>query len=305
MRLRRFCFKLQKTYYWRKPTKGGIVMNHHQKYLSSCLLAIATLLSAASFQAALAQTAPSLGSASTFAVLGGTAVTCTDATVIGDVGVVLSTGFTNTRCTITGNVHAGDSVAQRAYDDFLLAYDALKLEGCTQTLTGTLAGVTLTPGVYCFDAAAALTGTLTLNGPSNGIWIFKIGTLGTGALTGTSFSVVMAKGGVPCNVFWWVAQAATMTDSNFQGTMLAGADITVTRGTFNGDALAGGAGTTAVPTGAVTLTGPGATVVGCATLTGAAGCKDDDDDDHEGDCEDDNNGDHHDREGCEKNKHNR
>jgi len=98
---------------------------------------------------------------------------------------------------------------------------------------------------------------LTLNGPADGVWIFKVGTGGTGALTGTGFSVVMAgdAAGTDCpNVYWWVAQDATLTASNFQGTILAGADITVTGGTFNGEALAGGAGTTSVPTGAVTLT---------------------------------------------------
>jgi len=128
---------------------------------------------------------------------------------------------------------------------------------------------TASPGVYCFDAAVTVTGsTLTLTGPVTGTWLFKIGTGGTGALTGTSFSVVMAGGGQACNVNWWVAQGATMTTSNFQGTILAGADITVTGGTFNGDALAGGGGTTAVPTGAVTLT-TGAIVAGCAaTATG-------------------------------------
>ncbi|HEY3225951.1 MAG TPA: hypothetical protein VGK61_03010, partial [Planctomycetota bacterium] len=45
--------------------------------------------------------------------------------------------------------------------------------------------VTLAPGVCCFDAAAALTGTLTLKGPTNATWLFKIGEGGTGALTGT------------------------------------------------------------------------------------------------------------------------
>ena len=103
------------------------------------------------------------------------------------------------------------------------------------------------PGVYCFDAAATSTGhVLTLNGSSTDTWIFKIGTLGTGALTGTNFSVVTPSGAPPpCNnVFWWVAQAATMTDSQFVGTILAGDAITVTRGTFNGDALAKAAVTT-------------------------------------------------------------
>ncbi len=108
---------------------------------------------------------------------------------------------------------------------------------CT-TLTGTLAGVTLSPGVYCFDAAATVTGVLTLDGPADGIWTFKIGTSGTGALTGSSFSVVMAGGAQRGNVTWWVAQGVTMTDSQFLGTVLGGADITLTRGTFDGNVKA-------------------------------------------------------------------
>jgi hypothetical protein len=215
------------------------------------------LSSASNSQSVAASIAPSLlGSASGFAALSGTGVTCTTSTVTGDVGLV-GGAFTNTGpCTINGIIHAGDGVATQAYADFLAAYGALADVSCDQTLTGTLAGVTLSPGVYCFTAAAALTGTLTLNGPADGVWIFKIGTGGTGALTGTNFSVVMAGGATTqCpNVYWWVAQAATLNTSNFLGTILAGADITVTGGTFIGDALAGGAGTTSLPTGFVTLT---------------------------------------------------
>jgi hypothetical protein len=216
------------------------------------------LLSSASMsQSVAASSAPALGAAAGFAALSGTGVTCTTSTVTGDVGLV-GGAFTNTGpCSITGTVHNGDAAAAAAYHDFLTAYGTFPSIPCDQTLTGTLAGVTLTPGVYCFGAAAALTGTLTLNGPADGVWIFKIGTGGTGALTGTNFSVVMAGGAAttPCpNVYWWVAQAATLTTSNFLGTILAGADITVTGGTFIGDALAGGAGSTDVPTGFVTLT---------------------------------------------------
>jgi len=207
-----------------------------------------------------------LGSAETFAVLAGGAVTCTNSAVTGDVGA--GTVITQTSCTISGTVHQADAVARQAYRDFLGAYATLASSPCDQVLTGNLAGLTLPPGVYCVAAASTTTnGTLTLNGPVSGIWLFKIGTGGTGALTGTNFSVVMAGGGQACNVNWWVAQAVTLTTSNFQGTILAGADITVTGGTFNGDALAGGTGSTLVPTGAVTLTG--ATVAGCkATATG-------------------------------------
>jgi len=95
---------------------------------------------------------------------------------------------------------------------------------------------------------------LTLVGGPKDTWLFKIGTSGTGALTGTNFTVVMEGGAVPCNVYWWVAEAATMTDSNFKGIILAGAAITITRGTFAGEALAKAA---------VTLKGVAAT--GCGS----------------------------------------
>jgi hypothetical protein len=98
--------------------------------------------------------------------------------------------------------------------------------------------VTLAPGVYCFDAAATLTGTLTLAGPATATWLFKIGTIGTGALTATGLTVLMAGGASPCNVTWWVAQAATLTDSTFVGTITAGAAITLTRGTLEGRTFA-------------------------------------------------------------------
>jgi hypothetical protein len=210
--------------------------------------------------AADAAAAPGLSSASSFAILsaapgGGGAVTCTNANITGNVGSSgLAASVVQTSCTVNGSVIA--PVSAQVVSDFNTAYAAYAAIPCDQTLTGTLASITLTPGVYCFTAAATLTGTLTLNGPSTGTWIFKIGTGGTGALTGTAFSVLMAGGGTPCNVNWWVSQAATMTDSQFVGTILAGAAITLTRGTFSGNALA---------TAAVTVTGT--TLVGCAGTT--------------------------------------
>jgi hypothetical protein len=259
--------------------------------------------------------APSLGSAGSFAVLAGTAVTCTDSTLTGDVGGI---PITQTGCTVDGTVHLGDAAARAAYADFLVAYAALADAPCDVNLTGQLlAGMSLTPGVYCFDGFVAETGgVLTLNGPPKGIWIFKIGTgEGGGYLEATGFSVVMAGGGQACNVFWGVAGYATLTTSNVQGTILAGADITVTGGTSNGEALAGGLGTTAVPTGAVTLTG--ATVAGCEASGGRLppGCRikvicshrhhedcDKKCDRHDKDCRKkcDQKCDRHDKDGCDR-----
>jgi hypothetical protein len=205
---------------------------------------------------------PDMGSAAGFALLAGGpaagAVTCTaPGSVTGDVGVVLPGTFTDTGCPINGTVNPN---ATAAYADFLNAYGTLASKTCDQNLTGTLAGLRLEPGVYCVDNVAKA-GTLTLNGPVNGTWIFKVVNTTTGALTGTGFNVVMAGGAQACNVFWQVAEAVTMTTSNFQGNILAGADITFTGGTLNGDAWAGGKGTTVMPAGAVTLTGT--IVAGC------------------------------------------
>jgi hypothetical protein len=215
-------------------------MNSCQKYFAVCALTLLT-------QSAFASTSSpaSLGSVSNFAVLSaapnsGGAVTCTDATINGDVGSSgAAASVVKTNCVINGAIVA--PVSAGVISDFDSAYAALAQQSCDTFLTGTLAGVTLTPGVYCFAAAATLTGTLTLDGPSNATWLFKVGTSGTGALTGTDFNVVMANGGSACNVTWWVAQATTMTTSNFIGTVLAGAAITATAGTvgsYEGRALA-------------------------------------------------------------------
>ncbi len=205
-----------------------------------------------------AAVAPSLGAAGSFTVLGtnsiptsGT-VTCTNATINGDVGTT-GASITNTGCTINGAIVA--PVAGQVVTDFNTAYSNLPIQNspCDFVLSSTPATATLAPGVYCFTAGATMTSKIfTLSGPSNGIWVFRIGTGGTGALTGTSFQVIM-DGGQACNVYWWTAQAATMTDSDFKGTILAGTSISLTRGTFVGRALA---------TKDVTVTGDGTTTIG-------------------------------------------
>lgn len=196
------------------------------------------------------------GSASTFAVLAGTAVTCTDSTVTGDLGVWPGNTVTTTACTIAGSVHAADAAAEQAYLAFVSRYNDLRDQPpvCDDTLTGTLAGQTLLPGVYCLDATAK-TGTLTLDaqGDAGAAWTFLV----DGALTGTAFDVVLINGAECGNVTWWVRDAATLTTSNFVGTILAGAAITVTGGTFSGNALAKAA---------VTLTGT--TVTACEATSG-------------------------------------
>jgi hypothetical protein len=229
-------------------------MNSCQKYFAACTLSLLT-------QAAFAQSAPSLGAASSFAVLGGTNVTCTAGSIVtGDVGVSPGSAvpFTNTGCTIAGATPpATNASAALARTAFLGAYSALQSKSCTQIVPGNLANANLAPGIYCTDATAKA-GVLTLTGPASGVWIFLV----NGALTGTNFSVVMAGGAQPCNVFWVTNAAATMTDSAFKGNILAGdagiGSITLTGGSLAGRALAN-----------VAVTMTTASIISCGALSGA------------------------------------
>lgn len=220
------------------------------KFLPTCLFGIAALLGGVSpawAQQSVGSASPqvSLGSASDFSVLGATNVTCTGGTVTGNLGVYPGS-YTDTGCMVSGgSPPATSAAAVLAQTDLLRAYSALQSRPCTQTIaaaafTGNVPELgPLAPGVYCFPAAATFTSTtLILDGPANGIWIFKVGA----ALTGTNFSVVMAGGGQPRNVFWSVDAGATMTTSAFTGNILAGnttgGSITLTGGSVTGRALA-------------------------------------------------------------------
>ena len=250
-------------------------MNSFQKSFTTCLFATAALLVGAS--PAWAQV--TLGAASGFSVLAGTAVTCTAGVVAGDVGVSPGSAFTNTGCTIAGAMPpATNAAAALARTNFLSAYASLQSRPCSQIpgssqMPGNLADQNLPPGLYCTDDVAKA-GTLTLTGPANGVWIFIV----NGALTGTNFAVAMAGGAQPCNVYWVPSAAATMTDSALKGNILAGdatyGSITLTRGTLAGRALAN-----------VAVTMTGASVIGCGALSvpGSSTCKDKDHDGHDWD----------------------
>jgi len=187
--------------------------------------------------------APVLGSAQTFAVLGGSTVTNTGATTItGDLGVdpgLAVTGFPP-GIVMGGAVHAGDALALQAQTDVTAAYGVLASEACSQDLTGKdLGGLTLTPGVYCFSSSAQLTGSLTLDaqGHADAVFVFKIVSTLTSA---SNASVNVINGGGDCGVFWQVGSSATLgTGTSFVGSILALTSISITTGaTISGRALA-------------------------------------------------------------------
>src|SRR3954454_9358766 len=151
----------------------------YRKCSRTAVVGLALLSLTASLGAA--QTAPTLGSAQSFAVLGGSTVTNTGPSVItGDLGVSPGSAVTGfpPGTVVSGTIHAADAVAAAAQSSLTTAYNSLAGQACTQDLTGQdLGGLTLTAGVYCFSTSAQLTGTLTLNaqGNSSAVFIFKIG----------------------------------------------------------------------------------------------------------------------------------
>ena len=206
-------------------------MNFNRKYLSLwATVAFGLFFFGAS--PALAQI--SLGTAQSFAVLGGSTVTNTGSTTVtGNLGVSPGTAVTGfPPGTVTGGtIHLNDASAAQAQSDLTTAYNAIVGTACTVDLTGqNLGGLTLTPGVYCFSSSAQLTGTLTLNalGNPNALFIFKIGSTLT---TASSSSVQVINPGSNCNVFWQVGSSATLgTSTSFVGNILALTSITLTTG---------------------------------------------------------------------------
>ena len=190
----------------------------------------------------LSQSIPSLGTAKTFAVLGGQTVTNTGAsTLAGDLGVSPGSAITGfPPGIVTGATHTRDAVALQAQNDVTAAYIDLAGRKCDTDLTGLdLGGRTLKHGVYCLSSDAQLTGRLILDAENdpNALFIFQIGSKLT---TASNSSVVMVRGGAECRVFWQVGSSATLgTDSVFTGNILALTSISLmTRASLAGRALA-------------------------------------------------------------------
>lgn len=173
----------------------------------------------------------SWGSASSFAVLGGSTVTSTGATVVnGDLGVSPGTAVTgfNPPGIVTGTIHAGDAVASQAQADAAAAYTTLALLAVDTNLTGTdLGTLTLAPGVYQFNSSAQLTGDLVLDG--DGQYVFLIGSTLT---TAAGSTIQTINGASWANVFFQVGTSATLgAGTVFLGNIVANTSVTLVTGT--------------------------------------------------------------------------
>jgi len=193
-----------------------------------------------------------LAGASTFAVLAGSSITNTNATIItGDLGLSPGTsvgGFPPG--ILTGTKHVNDPIANQAKLDLTAAYNDAAGRTSTDivTLSGNIGGLTLTPGLYKSTSSLAISsGDLTFDakGTASSVFIIQIAS----ALTTTSGrKVILSGGALASNIFWQVGSSATFgTTSVFKGTVMALQSISFNTGaTLDGRALARNGGVTMI-----------------------------------------------------------
>jgi Ice-binding-like/PEP-CTERM motif len=184
-----------------------------------------------------------LGSAQSFAVLGGAGVSVngTCCTVIsgslGDdpLGLSSITGFPTPGSLVNGSFYALDQlplIAQQARADENTAYGALAALASTADESGIVLGTggtvsTLLPGVYTFSSSAEVDGGLTLNfnGQSNARFVFQIVTTLT---TGSSAAINVIGANSTDAIYWQVGTSAILGSSTaFVGNILASDAITL------------------------------------------------------------------------------
>jgi uncharacterized repeat protein (TIGR01451 family) len=185
-----------------------------------------------------------LGTAAAYAVLGASTVTNTGATaIVGDVGVSPGSAITGFPPGVIsgGTTEANNASAVQAHADLATAYGVIAGEASVpaNNLTGTdLGGLTLTPGVYHFNTAATLTGTLTLDAQGNPNARFDI-QIGTTLITASNSAIVLINGAVDDNVYFQVGTSATLgSNTAFQGNILADQNVTLTTGASIGQGRA-------------------------------------------------------------------
>jgi hypothetical protein len=187
-----------------------------------------------------------LGAAWTFAIFAGTTITNVPNVgtyLLGDIGTFPGSALTGfPPGVIYGDTYLAGSYAEIVIGDIRKAYNNATGQASTHTSSDIdLGGLTLFPGVYKFDAAAALSaGQLFFDaqGDVDAVWIFQIGS-SLNIESGTSMFFTSGLGNAN-NVFWAVGTSATLKeDVSFIGNILAYTSISCNaRVTVNGRLLA-------------------------------------------------------------------
>ncbi len=171
-----------------------------------------------------------LDTAASFSVLGGSTVTNTGSSVL-DANLGVSPGSALPGFPpglIGGSTHSNDAVAIQAQLDVTTAVNALLAVPSFDVGTADLDGTTFLAGAYSSASSLLNTGTITLQGDADDVFIFTaVSTLTTGA----GSTIVFVGDVQECNVFWRVGSSATLgAGSHMVGTVIASASVSATTG---------------------------------------------------------------------------
>jgi hypothetical protein len=172
---------------------------------------------------------------SSFAVIAGSTVTNTGATVLNG-NLALSpgssvTGFPPGVVAFPYAIHIDDATAAAAQAAMQSLIATINGFAPGTPIAANLNGVTFTPGVYDIAGSASLSGTVTFNGAGQ-YYLLLADTLTTAA--GATF--IFTGDATPATVFWRAGSSFTFgTGTTFAGNALATASITANTGaTFQG-----------------------------------------------------------------------
>jgi hypothetical protein len=252
-------------------------MNHPRRFksvplrLGLSVFTVGVLTLAFGASPAWSATAPNLGTAAAASVVAGSAVTNTgSSTLSGNLDLYPGTAVTGfPPGLIGGSQNIGGPTggpANVAANDVTSAYLEAQAAPTTAVMNTDLGGRSLTAGVYSASSTMSLTGTLTLVGDANSVFIFQtVSTL----ITSPGSRVVLSGGVQACNIYWQVGSSATIaTTTQFVGNVLALASITMKTGaTLEGRALARNGAVTLDDN---TITSPTCNVASPATTTTSA-----------------------------------
>jgi len=203
--------------------------------------------------------AVALGAAGNYVILAKTAVNNNPTSAItGDVGLSPAAtsyivGFTLTDATgyatsdqITGKVHAADMAdptptnLTTAVENMITAYNdaaGRTLPDFVELASGSIGGLTLSPGLYKWTNTVTISSDVTISGNSTDVWIFQIA---ENITVSSAANLILSGGAQAKNIYWQVAGQATFgTTSHFEGVILSMTGITFQTGaSLNGRALA-------------------------------------------------------------------
>ena len=213
-------------------------MKKGQKARSIAAIGILPLLAVFLIPAPTSAAGPTIsqGSTTSFGVLAATTITNTGSTSVsgtagGDIGLSPASLFPDSATvTASGTTHLGDATAAAAQADLATAYTAAAALTPTVLTSTDLSGQVITPGTYSAATPLTNSGALSLDakGDANAVFIFQTASPLT---TSASSTMTLLNGAQASNVYWQVANSATLgANSTFVGHLYALNSITANNG---------------------------------------------------------------------------